>query len=115
MSKLTEWRDSSSYPTLEGVYERCVPPHSMNGGSYSYWNGRFWCLFAPTVEFAFKNSRENEPSKVQNVRWRGYEERPERRKGIERRTTKHRRAYYYPKDRYAFGRRRRQFDRRIST
>lgn len=72
--KKTEWFDGSKFvPAHVGVYE--TKAVWVSGGTYQYWNGKFWCAYtgnigeAPEKHNAYKSAKQNSD-------WRGLAEKP---------------------------------------
>ena len=74
--KLTKWIPGNVKPVRVGVYERfydrTTPWRSIR---YSYWNGKFWGVYADTPEEAKRLSTIR--SLEQTLPWRGLARKPE--------------------------------------
>lgn len=65
--KLTPWFPGNVKPVRKGVYQR----RAGFLGSYSYWNGRFWCLGDNTPLAAKDSVAISYASEAQSALWRG--------------------------------------------
>ena len=68
--KLTDWFPVNVKPILPGVYE--TP--ALASKRFQFWNGEFWCFYAPSVDAAYKYRKGK--SMVQPHKWRGLAEKP---------------------------------------
>ena len=67
--KLTLWYHGTVKPVREGVYERDYGIASRRDLLYSYWNGKFWGVWATTPFGAV--TLKKRLSAYQNLPWRG--------------------------------------------
>ena len=66
--QLTPWYPAEIKPKRKGVYERDM---THGRGSYSYWNGKYWCGWGGDVGIAHYNGIKHHESCVQDAPWRG--------------------------------------------
>lgn len=69
MAKMTPWFPGDVKPVHVGVYPRQI---SLTCNFYSYWNGKFWGVFCPSVSAAF--AKRHVKSDRQHAPWRGLTE-----------------------------------------
>lgn len=69
MKHVTQWFTDED-PVHKGVYQRNFQLFSGQA-SYSYWDGKRWCMSADLADQAIKERYRRQPSNFQNIPWRG--------------------------------------------
>lgn len=76
MSRMTEWIEAETPPTISGVYERKLEegrgPYSYYDVSIGKWHGWHMCISG-----ALSNAADRYISSIQDVAWRGLAEEPQ--------------------------------------